>query len=887
MDKSFPSHYDAVLYECSCGSYEKYSKLLFCYECKKFACEGCCTESLDTTFCPFCFECSTLVGYLVIKLTSEDKCYFKCNSCFWTSRESGLSDRTNHRSYPDYENKEMEDEIANLSEYLKKMANIVKTSEKIRSIKKKKNLSNNKYQLQRSYEQKLKITSLDDKIQLPTVITTFDVPEIDEAFLIEDVQGKLLPTLDQKIEQYGLGYGKLQPIPAYNLCKKTYRCSTGDHLLCRLEYSPATVKFKIFNTAWTFLPQIKVVPKGPNHTNEWNNLMLVVKNSSASVVRVKLLPLQNDNPYFVECSDPDVEFTLTAKDDAFEIDESFSLFFNEQRQEDNPLTFRKGCRAGLNFKVKPKIDSDSSFFNMKVKFCPIQKNDDSRDEIWYDLLMRIDTGKNCLKILQIVPGFTNSHVLFNYRVAETLKSLKHDVFLWTQMEMSMVSKNVLERPKGVEEIKVDITFKDKLKIEGLKVFQSLMFNKDDAYDLWWTGQEFKEMRLESCEQMLDVKNETITRLRNENFDVAIGHFHDLCPLALAKAVNIKKLIWITHGTSVYDFAAIQLGLRTFPASVSHPLSSFSDEMSFFERVINLFWHLSTLDFVNLPQNLLYDENFMYKKRKEYKDNEDLWDLSKNVPILFINGERFLDFPRPFPIGITFMGEIGKKSSSKSLPSEIETIINKANKGIILFSLGTVSNTTNMPKQMIHSFVEGFGQFPDYQILWRMEGEVPEAEKYENINLLKWLPQKDLMKHSKTKLLIAHGGYNSLLEASQTGVPVILMPLFADQFINAKRAQRFGIAETLDKLSLTPDKVFYAMNKVLKYPIYSKNAKKLSLMLNDKPSNDSHAILKHRIKLATSTRPIFTLQSSQNLHFIQFYNIDQILILIGIFLIISL
>uniref|UniRef100_A0A0K0E3C0 glucuronosyltransferase n=1 Tax=Strongyloides stercoralis TaxID=6248 RepID=A0A0K0E3C0_STRER len=503
--------------------------------------------------------------------------------------------------------------------------------------------------------------------------------------------------------------------------------------------------------------------------------------------------------------------------------------------------------------------------------------------IFYFSIINID----CLKILQIVPGFTNSHVLFNYRVAETLKSLKHDVFLWTQMEMSMVSKNVLERPKGVEEIKVDITFKDKLKIEGLKVFQSLMFNKDDAYDLWWTGQEFKEMRLESCEQMLDVKNETITRLRNENFDVAIGHFHDLCPLALAKAVNIKKLIWITHGTSVYDFAAIQLGLRTFPASVSHPLSSFSDEMSFFERVINLFWHLSTLDFVNLPQNLLYDENFMYKKRKEYKDNEDLWDLSKNVPILFINGERFLDFPRPFPIGITFMGEIGKKSSSKSLPSEIETIINKANKGIILFSLGTVSNTTNMPKQMIHSFVEGFGQFPDYQILWRMEGEVPEAEKYENINLLKWLPQKDLMKHSKTKLLIAHGGYNSLLEASQTGVPVILMPLFADQFINAKRAQRFGIAETLDKLSLTPDKVFYAMNKVLKYPIYSKNAKKLSLMLNDKPSNDSHAILKHRIKLATSTRPIFTLQSSQNLHFIQFYNIDQILILIGIFLIISL
>uniref|UniRef100_A0A0K0F4X1 glucuronosyltransferase n=1 Tax=Strongyloides venezuelensis TaxID=75913 RepID=A0A0K0F4X1_STRVS len=909
MERSFPSHYDTVLYECACGSFEKYSRLLFCYECKKFACEGCCTESLDTTFCPFCFECSTLgefntkknrcpdcrlcplcFSYLVIKTTNEEKCYFKCNSCFWTSRESGLSDRSNHRSYPDYDNKEMEDEIASLSEYLKKMASIVKASEKIKKIKKKKTLSNNKYQLQRSYENKLKITSPDEKIQLPTVVSVSEIPEVDESYFTESVQDKLLPTLDQKIEQCGFGWGKLQPIPAYNLCKKAYRCSTGDHLLCRLEYSPATVKFKIFNTAWTFLPQVKVVPKSDNITNEWNNLMLVVKNNSSSVVRVKLFPLQNDDASFVECCDPDVEFTLTAKEDTFEVDESFSLFYNEQRHEDNPLTFRKGCRAGLNFKVKPKIDSNSNFFNLKVKFSPTLKNDDGRDEIWYDLLMKIDTGKSSSKlenILQIVPGFTNSHVLFNYRVAETLKSLGHDVFLWTQMEMSMVVKDVLKRPKGVDELKVLITFKDKLKAEGLKVFQTMMFNKGDAYDLWWTGQEFKDMRLESCEQMLDVGNETITKLKNKKFDIAIGHFHDLCPLALAKAVNVKKLIWITHGTSVYDFTAIQMGLRTFPASISHPLSSFADEMTFSERLLNLLWHLSKLDFVNLPQNLLYDENFVYKRRKEYSDNEDLWDLSKNVQVLFVNGERFLDFPRPFPIGITFMGEVGKKSSSKALPEDIENIISKAKKGIILFSLGTVSNTTNMPQQMIHSFVEAFGQYPDYQFLWRMEMDIPEAEKYENINLLKWLPQKDLMKHPSTKLLIAHGGYNSFLEASQTGVPVILMPLFADQFINAKRAQRFGIAETLDKLSLTPEKVSNAIYKVLNIPTYAENAKKLSLMLNDKPSNDSYAILKHRIKLAVSANRIFSLKAAQNLNFIQFYNLNLMIVLVGIIIMLSI
>jgi UDP:flavonoid glycosyltransferase YjiC (YdhE family) len=41
-----------------------------------------------------------------------------------------------------------------------------------------------------------------------------------------------------------------------------------------------------------------------------------------------------------------------------------------------------------------------------------------------------------------------------------------------------------------------------------------------------------------------------------------------------------------------------------------------------------------------------------------------------------------------------------------------------------------------------------------------------------------------------------------------------MPLFADQFINVKRAQRFGTATTLDKLSLSADKIESAIREVL-------------------------------------------------------------------------
>ncbi|KAE9419738.1 hypothetical protein Angca_004126 [Angiostrongylus cantonensis] len=489
---------------------------------------------------------------------------------------------------------------------------------------------------------------------------------------------------------------------------------------------------------------------------------------------------------------------------------------------------------------------------------------------------------DALKILQIVPGFTNSHVLFNYRIAETLKFLGHDVQLWTQMEMAMLNTGNNRLPPGVNELRIFIYFKDKLKTEGLQVFQSLMFSAGDAYDLWWTGQEFKEMRVEACAQMLNQDPKVFEKFREMSFDLAIAHFHDLCPLAVAEKIGIHKMVWITHGTSIYDFAAVQLGLRTLPAYVPHPLSSAGSSLSFFDRVLNLLWHLSLLDFVNLPQNLLHDENVYYRNLVGF-DTSDLWDLSRHVMALLINGERMLDFPRPLPCHITFSGELGLKKATENVEfdEQLQIILSRPSKGLIVFSLGTVSNTTNMPQQMIDSFVKAFNRLSDYTVLWRMEGKVKEAELSEHVFLLKWLPQKDIMKLPSMKLLVAHGGYNSFLEAAQAGVPVVLMPLFADQKINAMRAQRFGIARVLNKLRLTPENVYEAISDVLGDDSYAIRARKLSSMLNDKPSQQPYSTLKYVLKLATSDAKYFGLRAAQQLSFFEFYSLDIVAFLVTI------
>ena len=79
---------------------------------------------------------------------------------------------------------------------------------------------------------------------------------------------------------------------------------------------------------------------------------------------------------------------------------------------------------------------------------------------------------------------------------------------------------------------------------------------------------------------------------------------------------------------------------------------------------------------------------------------DLWDLANRVPVTLINGEQYLDFPRPLPASIAFIGEVGKTADSSSgLDAEMRKLVESADLGFIIFSLGTVCNTSSMPSFM--------------------------------------------------------------------------------------------------------------------------------------------------------------------------------------------
>ena len=84
----------------------------------------------------------------------------------------------------------------------------------------------------------------------------------------------------------------------------------------------------------------------------------------------------------------------------------------------------------------------------------------------------------------------------------------------------------------------------------------------------------------------------------------------------------------------------------------------------------------------------------------------------------------------------------------------------------------------------------------------------------NIKTMSWLPQNDILGHSKVKLFFGHGGINGLLESIYHGVPLVIAPFFGDQPHNANTAKHLGIAEKVDLKSITADELVQVMRTVM-------------------------------------------------------------------------
>ena len=128
--------------------------------------------------------------------------------------------------------------------------------------------------------------------------------------------------------------------------------------------------------------------------------------------------------------------------------------------------------------------------------------------------------------------------------------------------------------------------------------------------------------------------------------------------------------------------------------------------------------------------------------------------------------------------------------------------------LIYRSLGSLGSAD---VDLMRRLVDVLGRTPHRYIV----SKGPQADQYElapNMVGAQMLPQTRILPHCD--LIITHGGNNTTTEALHFGKPMILLPLFWDQYDNAQRMDELGFGVRLSTYSFTDEEMTGALARLL-------------------------------------------------------------------------
>jgi UDP:flavonoid glycosyltransferase YjiC (YdhE family) len=109
---------------------------------------------------------------------------------------------------------------------------------------------------------------------------------------------------------------------------------------------------------------------------------------------------------------------------------------------------------------------------------------------------------------------------------------------------------------------------------------------------------------------------------------------------------------------------------------------------------------------------------------------------------------------------------------------------------------------------------------------------------DNIHVTHTIPQDALLPHCD--LVICHGGSGSVLGAMRHGLPVVLLPMGADQPLNGARCAELGLGLTLDPMTASLEAIRTAISTALHDGRYRAVARRMQAEIDGLPGLD-HAL----------------------------------------------
>jgi UDP:flavonoid glycosyltransferase YjiC (YdhE family) len=173
---------------------------------------------------------------------------------------------------------------------------------------------------------------------------------------------------------------------------------------------------------------------------------------------------------------------------------------------------------------------------------------------------------------------------------------------------------------------------------------------------------------------------------------------------------------------------------------------------------------------------------------------------------------------------------------------------------IYVTLGTeVNKEPEFYPSVLQTIVAGLRDAPVNLIvtLGREKDPADFGPQPANVHIERYVPQSLLLPHCD--LMVMHGGSNSLLAALDIGLPMVVVPLIADQFFNAHIVHNLGLGQVVQSGQLTPASVRAAADEVLNNPAYREAVGRLQAEMQALP--DQHYAVELIESVAATREPL--------------------------------
>ncbi|CAL4125592.1 unnamed protein product [Meganyctiphanes norvegica] len=365
------------------------------------------------------------------------------------------------------------------------------------------------------------------------------------------------------------------------------------------------------------------------------------------------------------------------------------------------------------------------------------------------------------------------------------------------------------------------------------------------------------------------QEDLIKTLRAQKFDIAIiDLIYNECSLALAHDMGAPYIgYWaftFTSGEALYTTA------YSPPSVVPVILSHLTTPMGYTSRLIN---HVMALagHIVMAVQFAITGYHIREHLPSSPGPSQLLWNMSG----MLINVHPALETPCLLPPAFLEVGGFHIKER-KPLPQDLEHFLEgSGEEGTILFSMGFIFNSEVVPKSTIEAYMRAFGKLQQ-KVLMKFDGPVDNVPS--NVKMVQWLPQQDILGHRRTVLFMTHCGMHGVMEALHYGVPMVGIPIFADQKDVLQRLLEKGLAIGLDKTA-DSQQIYEAIQEVLIDNRYKERVSAFSGILHHQissPLNKAVWLVEHIMNTSGADHLKLPVQ---HLNFVQFYGMDVILLLI--------